>query len=361
MDTDTYQLVGPHGAPTGCANLGRVFRPPSAPWLSGEAVCVGESQFGSTAAEWWKTPGAGSRANWFWFNKATRLPSRAVFTATSADPPVIGGYAMTHFSTFTSLPETDLSRLRDLCVAQGAPTASAAPAVPASDPAGEAERLQRIGTLVPGLSKEACSGMAQARWPDQFVASLLLTPTAFNRNPNLSLLYYDWKGAQTQVTEMYQQGTPPRLLGSVSLKRGVGYRIRRQPTGAPTCEAVFPGVVRPDWTTSSWCQCRAVIERNPALSPDEVTQILSCPIRLQGNRVMWSWFTEGGRPALFMEAGAQGGGVMLADYHDWLPGQTVPAENFELPASCPVPDKSGPSAGVHTLANPSCNDCHTSR
>jgi hypothetical protein len=267
---------------------------------------------------------------------------------------------MTNFSTFTPLPATDLSRLRDFCVAQGA-AAPAAPAAPVSDPAGEAERLQRIGTLVPGLSKEACSGMSQARWPDQFVMSLILTPTAFDRSPNLSRLYYDWKNTQTLVTEMHQS-LPPRLLGRVSLKPGVGYRIRHQPAGAPTCEAVFPGVVRPDWTTNSWCQCRGVIERNPALSPDDVTQILSCPIRLQGNRVMWSWFTAGGRPTLFMEAGAQGGGVMLADYHEWRPGETVPAETFELPDACPVPDQSGQFVNPHgTLANPSCNDCHTAR
>src|SRR5262249_14407728 len=85
-DTNTYQLVGPHAAPTGCANLGRVFSSPSARWLSPKAVCVGESQFGKTTAEWWKTPGIGPRANWLWFNKATRLPSRAVFTATSPTP-----------------------------------------------------------------------------------------------------------------------------------------------------------------------------------------------------------------------------------------------------------------------------------
>jgi hypothetical protein len=360
-DTDTYQLHGPHDAPTGCASLGRVFRPPSAQWLSGETVCVGESQFASTTAQWWKTRGAGSRANWLWVDKVTQLPWRMVFTASTPDPAVIGSYAMTHFSTFTSLPKTNLSRLRDFCVAQGAQTASAAPASPASDAGGEAERLQRIATLVPGLSNEACSRMSQARWPDQFVMSLILTPTAFDRNLNLSLIYYDWKNAQTQVARMFQ-GTPPHFRGIVSLKRGVGYRIRQQPTGAPTCEAVFPGIVRPDWTTNAWCQCKGVIDRNPALSPNEVTQVLACPIRLQGKRVMWSWFTADGRPALFMEAGAQGGGVMLADYHDWRPGETVAAGNFDLPASCPVPDKSGPPAGLHTtLANPSCNDCHTSR
>lgn len=113
--------------------------------------------------------------------------------------------------------------------------------------------------------------------------------------------------------------------------------------------------------TAAWCQCRGVIERHPALSPDDATQILACPIKYQEPRVMWNWYTAAGAPVVFVEALAQESGLMLADYHQWLPGQKVAAKDFELPNMCVAPDRAGspPAGSGKTLSNASCSDCHT--
>jgi hypothetical protein len=357
--TETYQITGPYDAPTGCVSMGRLFEPPSNRWLSERSVCVGEMPIAKIPAQWWKSPAAEGRANWLWLNKATRLPMRSVFTAPTDDPPVFGNYAMIHFSTFTPLPETNLAKLQNFCVEKVRQAQTIAPGEAANNAAGEAERQERITMLVPGLSLQACSRMSQARWPDQFVMSVALTPTAMDQNPYPALIYYDWRDTKTQLAKMFG-GTPPQMKGMVLLKNGIGYRIQQR-QGVPVCEPVFPGTVRPDWTTNAWCQCRGVIENNPALSPDATTQILSCPIRHQGKRVMWSWFASDGRPALFMEAAAQGGGVMFADYYDWLPGQAVPKAELELPSYCTAPEHLTGLSGFRTFADPSCADCHTSR
>ena len=109
------------------------------------------------------------------------------------------------------------------------------------------------------------------------------------------------------------------------------------------------------WMTAASCKCRAVVERNSPLSPGADSQILSCPIKLQGRRVMWNWYTTGERPIMFTEAQPEGSGVMLADYHDWLPGQAVPPKNFDLPNAC----KATRSEADASFSNPSCSDCHS--
>src|SRR5262249_51703101 len=151
------------------------------------------------------------------------------------------------------------------------------------------------------------------------------------------------------------QNMPPSLKAVVALKKNVGYRIYPQPSG-PVCEAVYPGLVRPDWMKAAWCQCKGVIDPNPALSPNAVTQILMCPIKWQRHRMMWSWYTDKERPVMFVEAGARGdGGVMLADYQQWLPGEKITPKNFDLPKECVAPDKAVRAPGSHdTLANTSC-------
>ena len=61
---------------------------------------------------------------------------------------------------------------------------------------------------------------------------------------------------------------------------------------------------------------------------------------------MWSWYTTKDRPVMFVEAGARGeGGVMLADYAHWLPGEKITPKNFDLPSQCVAPDKAIQPAG----------------
>ena len=366
---DTYLLSGPHDAPTHCKSLGNRFSPPMAHWLSERAACIGRTRLPQRPVELWKTPGAGEQATWLWLTADSRLPWRSVFVARSLDPAVIGDYAMTYFPTFAPLAEMNLSGLQELCSAEPKPGAATTGAtVPTArqlmafrNEAAEAERDKRIATLIPGLSHRACSRMQRVRWRDRFIMTATLTPGRFEEDPYLTVIYYDWNDAKTQLAIMLQ-GRPPVPKGIVSLKKRIGYRIERLASGGATCEAVFPGIVRPDWMTTAGCGCKAVISRDSALSPDGETQILSCPIKWQGKRIMWNWYRANGYPVVFMEAAAQNGGVMLADYHDWQPGRTGTAKDFELPKFCQVPGKSDqPPARRHqtTLSNISCSDCHT--
>jgi hypothetical protein len=153
-----------------------------------------------------------------------------------------------------------------------------------------AEREQRIGQLIPGLSRGACPRMHAARWPDRFVATAIVTPIQMTENPYSSMMYYDWNDAHALVVLPFQSN-PPVLQGIISLREHVGYRQRF--AGRGVCAAVLPGAVKPDWMTSASCKCRAVVERNSPLSPGTDSQILSCPIKLQGWRVMWNWYTNG--------------------------------------------------------------------
>jgi hypothetical protein len=359
---NTYRLGGPHRAPTACTSLGRLWRVPSADWLSERATCIGRKKLAARAVRWWKTPGSADQATYHWFTAGTRLPWRSLFLRRATDPAVIGDYAMIYYPEFAPLAETDLPRLLDLCgakpVARGG---EASPSIPTArelmggNEVTEAEREQRINALIPGLHNGGCARMSPVRWPDRFVMTAMLTPIRFDEAPYSSMIYYDWHEAQTQLAIMFQgQGQKPALQGVVSLKNGIGYRVRAGSNG-PTCDAVFPGIVRPDWMSAAGCRCRATIDDNPTLSPDAEIQILSCPIKNQ-DRIMWNWYTVDGRPLVFFEAAPNGGGVMLADYADWLPGATGKPSDFKLPPVC-MP--ANPNAPAHASAAASCVDCHT--
>ena len=362
-NTDTYLLSGPYSGPNGCASLGRRFSPPSAQWLPGQALCVGETSLAATPVQWWKTPVSEARANWFWFKSDTRLPWRSLFAIPTPDPAVIGDYAMTYFPTFAALSETNLSRLRDFCVSRASRNTTAAAAAAQNaralmeirNPPAEAERLARIGTLIPGLSQQACAGMTPARWPDQFMMTAVITPIRYEYDPFPSVIHYDWTGAGALGVILFQpREQPPAPVLMFSLKRGIGYDARLVPPGKLECRPIYPGVVRPDWMAAAGCKCKGVIDRNPALSPNEVTQILACPIKHQEPRAMWSWYTTAGRPILFAEAAAAGSGLMLADYSTWQPGHRVPAAEFDFPQQCMAPDSKA-------LPTASCVDCHSTR
>jgi hypothetical protein len=116
---DTYVIRGPHRAPIHCTSLGPKLRPPSAQWVSKNAVCLGQSPLATHPVQWWAKSGFDSGR--FWVSTETRLPWRTLFLTRTFDPTVIGDYAMTYFPTFTPLPETDLKRLRDFCAATAKP------------------------------------------------------------------------------------------------------------------------------------------------------------------------------------------------------------------------------------------------
>jgi hypothetical protein len=373
-DKDTYLLLGPHHAPTRCLSLGAKLRLPSPQWLSGQAQCAGETPIAGLPLQWWQKPGFDSAR--YWVRTGTRLPWRTLFLKRTLDPAIIGDYAMTYFSAFTPLAETKLAALKAFCAA--APRSAEAQALAQKlDPmptardlmivankAAEAERETRIAELVPGLSQKACAHKAPSQWPDRYIMTAVVTPIALEDAPYPTLIYYDWSGAQTQLVLPFH-GYPPALEGILSLKKQVGYRMKfpRSAAKPAVCRPDLPGIVKPDWMKAASCRCKGVIGRNAALGIDAETQILSCPIKNQKPRIMWSWYTTQGKPILFMEAEPSSGGVMLADYNDWIPGETGRASDFELPPACTPADdpRAEPVADMPNFSSPSCSDCHTTR
>jgi hypothetical protein len=356
-DADTYVLIGPHHAPTQCISLGPRLRIPAAQWLAPDAVCVGESPVAGQAVQWWHTTGFDPARHWI--DKKTRLPWRSLFLRRALDPAIIGDYAMSYFPAFTSVPDTGLSALRDFCATKSDRYSADLPDVPTArelmvipNSAAEGERSKRIAKLIPGLSYQACSQMKPIRWPDRYVTTAMVTPIQFTDIPYSSVIYYDWSHTGTQLILPYQ-GRPPTLQGVISLKKNVGYRMRLPPKGSGACAAVLPGLVRPDWMMTASCECQGVVEHNAELSPAGDGQILSCPIKAQGRRIMWNWYSTDARPLMFTEALPEGGGVMLVDYRDWLPGETARPSDLELPSAC------AGSAVESTFSNASCSACHT--
>jgi hypothetical protein len=291
----------------------------------------------------------------------------------SAAPAVIGYYAMTYFTTFQPLAQTDLGRLRDLCLAKSqkpdastAATATAPELMAAGKDIGATERAARIASLIPGASRQACSRVSTTSWPNQFVMTAILTSMQFKFTPLPTMLYYDWEHAGTMVGMMNESRTLPPALELESLQtKGVGYGIERLPNGVFACRAATPGVVRPNWMSVAGCTCSGVIDHNPELGPNEVSVIRACPVKGEGLHVNWSWYTTDGRPILFTEPEAMGLGLNIADYDRWLPGETMPSDAFALPEICTAKaaDMGLPPVGngLPPALTANCSDCHTTQ
>jgi hypothetical protein len=371
-NTETYQLVGPRDSPDACIALGRKYRPPTTHWLSGGAVCDGVAPIAAKPVQWWKTPAPDGRTRWQWYRTDTNLPWRVMFPNRTSEPAVIGDYGMTYFPTFQPIAETNLARLRDFCASStrkatgaAATAATARELMAVGSDIGEGERAGRIQSLIPGFSQRACSSVSPPHWPHHFVMTGILSPIPVKWTPLPSMIYYDWEGAATLFAWMYEARSVPPVLELVSvLTKGIGYSIERLPNRTFACAAKSPGVVRPDWMSVAGCECKGVIDRNPDLGPDEVSQIRACPVKAQGQRVNWSWYTAEGRPILFTEPGAIGSGLNIADYLAWRPGEKMPQEAFEVPKLCTHAAEAGlppVGAGLPAATAFSCSDCHTTR
>jgi hypothetical protein len=368
----TYQLNGSQESPDSCTALGNKYSAPTRNWLGNGSVCDGEGPVTAKKVQWWKTADATGRSQWQWYTTDTRLPWRTMFSSRVGDPAVIGDYGMTYFPTFTPLSDTTLAKLRDLCTAKAqTPSASAAAAKTARElmaigsDVSEVERARRIQSLIPGLSRQACSSVNPPRWPNQYVMTGILSPIPFKYTPLPSMIYYDWEGAGAMFEYLHEARSVPPVVEMVSvLTRGVGYSIERLPNGAMACAAKSPGMVRPDWMIVAGCECKGVVDHNPEFGPHEVSQIRACPVKGEGLHVNWSWYTTDGRPILFAEPDAIGMGLNLADYDRWLPGEKMPQQAFELPQLCTRAEQAGlppVGSGLAAARTANCVDCHTTR
>ena len=371
-EDETYQLGGPAEAPDSCIALGRKYRPAARQWLGNGAVCDGEAAIANKKVQWWKTPSPDGRTNWQWYAADTRLPWRVMMANKSFNPAVIGDYGMSYFPRFMPVVDTQLARLRDMCVAKAQPATGAARfALTARDlmviksDIDEAERAKKIQALIPGLSRNACPAGKPPSWPDNFVMTGILSPVQFKWTPLPGVLFYDWQDSGTLFAYLYQARTTPPAIEIISvLKKGIGYSVERTPNGRLVCAAKAPGVLRPDWMANAGCECKAGIANNPDLSPGETSYIRACPIKAQGLRTIWSWYTDKGTPLLFAEPGATSTGLNIADYHSWSPGAKMPREAFAVPELCTRAAELGLPPIGHGLTGSaafSCSDCHTTQ
>ena len=360
---DTYRLTGPRQSPTACVSSGALFNPPSRQWLSAEAQCAGKAPVMSDLMEWWTMPSADSAATWYWYRAKTRLPWRTTRITPSADPAVVGDYAMTNFSTFEELPRTNLAVLRDFCRARVAPPANARPsakkvrALMEAQPgnAGDVEGPARAATLVAGLDRQACSSVKPPRWPSRFEMTAIMIPTKFRRGPYPAEIFYDWSAANAQLTRLHEPGNPSskaRLDGL--LKGAVGYHIARDESGAAVCERAYPGIIRPDWMTSDKCQCRAIVKNNPAFDRNDAIQIFSCPVKPSG--IFWAWYSITGRPVTFRSTAVIPSGLTLADYYHWSSKTAFPTEVLDPPAVCKQSAPFEPNLAASFRSD--CAGCH---
>ncbi len=368
-DNETYQLGGPPDAPNRCTALGRKYALPERQWLPSTATCDGEATIAGKKVEWWKSATADGRTNWQWYRSDTRLPWRLIWGTRSANPAVIGDYGVSYFPTFAPIAETNLGQLRDFCAAKAQrATGAAALAATARDlmtlapDIGEAERARKIAALIPGLSRKACTANKPPSWPHNFVVTGILSPVRHKYTPLPSLLFYDWQNTATLFAYMYDSRTNPASLEIISvLKKDIGYSVERLPNGRYVCAAKAPGVLRPDWMANAGCACKGAIDGNPELSPGEISYIRACPIKSEGLRTIWSWYTDNGRPILFAEPGATSMGLNIVDYDQWSPGVKMPPETFDVPEICTRATEAGLPPVGHGLSGAaafSCSDCH---
>jgi hypothetical protein len=358
---DTYRLTGPRQSPTACVSSGALFNPPSRQWLSAQAQCAGKAPVMSGLMEWWTMPSENSAATWVWYTASTRLPWRTSRITPSADPAVIGSYAMTNFTSFEALPRTDLAVLRDFCRAGVAAPAHASPSTTSVRALMEAQSGDAgdgpvsAARLVAGLDRQACASVKPPRWPSRFEMTAIMIPTNFQRGPYPAEIFYDWNGANAQLTRLHDPANPSsKAVLDGLLKGAAGYHVVRDESGVAACERAYPGIIRPDWMTNDQCRCRAVVKNNPALDRNDAIQILSCPVKPSG--VFWAWYGATGRPITFRSTAVIPSGLTLADYFHFTSKSAFPSEVLDLPAECnkDAPFDQNLAAGFRS----DCAGCH---
>jgi hypothetical protein len=343
---NNYLLLGPADAPTDCLPIGSLWAPPSRNWLNDMATCVGEAPLIQTDVQWWKTPAEPKPASsWHWFTTDKRLPWRSLFAAPSQDLAVIGEYSMTYYPSFEAVASTRLPELLQYCRSRQDAHAVTVDDVDGlrvligqkSDPSVEAERRERLGSLIPGLSLAACSGQKLPGWPStaDLGGTTMMTPVNFAHDPFPTEILYRWL-VRSQRTRLYYSKTNKQFSQDALLIGGTGYGINRFRDGIEQCALnVIPGTPRPDWPVKGNCVCRGVIDNNPVLSPGKTTQLLTCD--MQPPSVFWTWYTSDSHPVVFYQTQSPpdvGTGLALADYYDWQPGHPIPPGTFDVPWQC---------------------------
>lgn len=357
--TRTYVLSERSGT-TQCRAIGDTgWRPLPADWLAPRSQCVGAAPLATTDVQWWKSPVEGTRASaWMWYASADRPPFRLLFPFPSDRLAPLGRYALHYRVGFE--PQADLGAVVARC--------ASAPSVNAAPGSGEAvlrrlldgmarapDRADReLRRLMPSLNPD-CHAPSLPRWPHRLALTGMMTPLDFDENPYPAEVLYDW-AVPAQRSRIF--GSPDAAFvaqDSLLLGRD-GFTVTWRGRGAPSCEAVVPGTLRPDWALRAPCRCAAAIDAGTPLSTQGPTRILACP--LARPRVAWAWYAASGRPTTFAVTSLPNDGgkglFSILDYRDWRPGFSVPASAFEKPPQCTPAS----AEQVSRLRRMRCGTCH---
>jgi hypothetical protein len=369
-DRKLYQLEGGGDLPKSCrlVTSQSPFTVPTREWLGSGAVCVGQAPILGRDQRWWKNPSGPVGANWFWYDTRTSLPFRSMYYADakpSVPVPIYEYFTFNYFPSFKAVLQTNLAQILKTCQsARQAPMAdqefarpSIAPLIKRKStyPKSDARLIAQIQTWIPGVTDCSSPSALPPAWPDQVQATAFMTAVSFEPNPFPTRIFYDWKKRAQNSTLYYYPPTPQDFAQTALLLGDTGY-IAFVPEHGPAakCLQALPGPQVPNWKEVDGCQCRAQIAPHTVLNPSDVpTKILWCKTDLAQQQVFWTWYSDAGRPVVFMQSNSSptaGTGLNLADYHEWGPGSAAPAGTFDLPAVC---------KGQPKVAYPApCNDCH---
>jgi hypothetical protein len=371
-DRKLYLLEGEGDMPTSCTllTMASPFTVPSRDWLAQEAKCVGEAPILQRNQAWWKSP-SGQGANWFWFDTSNSMPFRSMYYA-DAKPttpvPIYEHFTFNYFPAFKGVPSTNLAQIVQMCQSRGGANATATaefsrPSIEplmkrkSKYPNTDAKTIARIQQWIPGISECSSTKALPPKWPDQLQITAFMTAVSFDPNPFPTRIYYDWTKKAQNTTLYYYPPTPKNYAQTAYLLGETGFiTFVEEGGGVSGCQQVLPGPPVPNWKEVDGCECRAQIAPRTPLNPsDTPTKILWCKTDLQLKQVFWTWYSDTGRPIVFMQTNSSptaGTGLNLADYHEWGPGSVAPAGTFDLPKACEGQKK---QPGAFPTQ---CNDCH---
>ncbi len=339
IGSSTYELRSDGASLAACRNLGDTgWRALPRDWVARTAKCVGSAPIAEMAVEWWKVPtDPAPSTNWIWLKASDRTPFRLLFERPSDRLAILSRHALSHQIAFAAAPDVDLSGVAATCKAEKthAPIGRDALAEVFARMERAADRAEAdIKRLVPEL-EASCPTTPLPDWPDQFVTTAIMTPIDADSMPMPAEVIYNWH-LKSQRTRMFWPDKSPIRSEDALLIGPDGYEVIRNRSGNLACHGSLPGVLKANWPTVAPCTCAGAIRGTTPLTPYGSTRILNCP--MTAPRVAWAWFTNEGRPILFMETSSSsdpGGGLLaVVDYHAWAPGAAITDAALAKPAQC---------------------------
>lgn len=296
---------------------GYKWRTPTRDWLSPRRCeCKGALNVSGIDTVAW-TCLVDNQREWYWVHRGNASIWR-VFLNSPNSFPVIGEYAMSHFS-YETYSDLMLKEVVAFCTQK---------------PHQSRRLIPNRAHPVKGFSYTGCPPLPA--WPDTFHSTVTMVPVSLDdATPMPTQVVYDWE-EQTQRTTMC---TATNTYNAYMTRNNTYLINQKLATGEFECLSHLDfGPPKPKWMALDGCECKGTIHDNFSLTPFKSTVIAVCPVTK--DRVFWTWFTaEGGfSPLLFFETltpAAEGTGLALADYHTIHKGSILlDLKELEVPCKC---------------------------